>query len=225
MEQSLVRYGICTGLSAATGAYLHHMFNKTSLKKFDTKDPIPHKVYEALPKTAEYGGSYALKAFTGDSDWEPEDIDILLPVSFQEYKTIISEFRKTTKATLISHNGKDTVFRTKQILFTNNSGRTTRSGIVAAPELGIVTPAREADCYKFRVPGCDYPVELIWADPSTRWRDTLKLPATVTFTFDTTSSRRIYHLPEKGVPPLFTRRIPVKERDYWTKYVNRGYFY
>ena len=55
----------------------------TQTRVFPPKDDMPKKVYDSINWNKScIAGSYALKQFAGDTNWEPQDVDIMISCTY-----------------------------------------------------------------------------------------------------------------------------------------------
>lgn len=167
------------------------------------------------------GGSYALRAYTGARDWQPDDVDIMCAAeSHSEFREILDAF--------IAKSGPHTELRAIKLLTEEDR----RHAQVAGREerfhesiLGTST---------LHVPGVALFVQLVGFQPSTHQHGRgdivthlsriTDLPACVSLTARP-GEEPIFHVPQRALVPLATRRIPVADicAARKTKYERRGY--
>ena len=189
-------------------------------RSYPVEDKIPKEVYLALNwnKTV-VAGSYALKQFTGDNNWEPNDIDVMISCGNKD------EFLKEAKA----FEEKSGALLTKSAWFDHISYQTNAQTqdddeLFHESVLGSRT---------YKLDNCNLPIQLICLDhtkkefgssPQSILQRTTDIPSCVSYSVSN-DGQKMFYVPEKGVEILATKRGSKEDicNSRFLKYLTRGY--
>lgn len=171
-------------------------------RQFPVKDVIPKELYDALDwSNAVIGGSYALKQFTGDTSWEPHDVDIMIGTDWEaeSFEAYAKDFEAKTNAKKVS-----------EATFDDSHPKNQPQDPFTGDNEMFHQLIRASKTYKF--PGFDLPVQLIGVNTHRLNMQGRSVQAVLNITTDIPScvsysiqdNMKIFHIPEKGREILLT---------------------
>ena len=178
------------------------------------QNSLPDQLHDSINwKNSVVAGSYALKQFTGDSNWESHDVDVMVACPSKDaFQNEANSFVQKSGAKLQEEAWFDDP---------NGTRGSTRDELFHNLVLGSKT---------YEVPGYDKPVQLIclkqtveMQHPTAILNETSYIPSFVSYSM--MNGQRIFHVHEKGREILFTGHGQVTQicASRKTKYEERGY--
>lgn len=161
------------------------------------------------------GGSYALNQLTGDTTWTPDDVDVVcVDTRFDEWKVYVEQFCHSTNGKLLKLND----FRDGHPHDPDKRDEKFHESIRASA--------------KVKVAGLDQVIQFVYIETNPPTVEQLRIvldeitdvPACVNYQLSPLGQKQ-FHIPEKGLEALFTRRVAKKDicESRMAKYEARQY--
>ena len=165
------------------------------------------------------GGSYALHQFTGDTEWQPDDVDVFVATDdLEDFRSKVQVFAEKSNGSIVKFNDfSDPDFQAEYDRTGNRRDEKFHELVLASTTLDV--------------PDCDRKIQFIYLysdsgrSPESILVETTDLPSCVCYKVDPWTQQKIFFVPEKGREALFTRKVPLEEvcKSRFEKYSKRGF--